>query len=64
MPSRDERFAGHAKYKALPDPIHDKYGKPKQAAHYQPKDFNYDAEQGACICPAGKESYGNCSIGW
>ncbi len=40
MRSRDERFAGQDKYKALPDPIHDKGGKPKKAARYQPKDFD------------------------
>ena len=66
MRSRDERFAEQDKYKALPDPLHDKCGKPKQTARYQPKDFNYDAGQGTCFCPAGKELYGNgsgCTIG-
>jgi transposase len=65
MRSRDERFAGQDKYKALPDPIHDKGGKPKQAARYQPKDFDYDQQTGTCFCPAGKQLYGNgsgCSI--
>ncbi len=61
MRSRDERFAGQGKYKALPDPIHDKGGKPKQAARYQPKDFDYDPQTGTCICPAGKQLYGNGS---
>ncbi len=61
MRSRDERFAGQDKYKALPDPIHDKGGKPKQAARYQPKDFDYDPQAGTCICPAGKQLYGNGS---
>ena len=61
MRSRDERFADQDKYKALPDPIHDKGGKPKQAARYQPKDFDYDPQTGTCICPAGKQLYGNGS---
>jgi transposase len=61
MRSRDERFAEQGKYKALPDPIHDKGGKPKQAARYQPKDFDYDPQTGTCICPAGKQLYGNGS---
>lgn len=61
MRQRDERFAGQDKYKSLPDPIHDKGGKPKKAARYQPRDFDYDAEAGTCICPAGKELYGNGS---
>jgi len=65
MRSRDERFAEQDKYKALPDPIHDKGGKPKQAARYQPKDFYYDADKGTCFCPAGKQLYSdgsNCTI--
>jgi transposase len=57
MRSRDERFAEQDKYKANPDPLHDKGGKPRQAARYQPKDFDYDAEQGTCFCPAGKQLY-------
>lgn len=61
MRGRDERFAEQDKYKALPDPIHDKGGKPKQAARYQPKDFDYDPQAGTCICPAGKQLYGNGS---
>jgi hypothetical protein len=66
MRGRDERFAGQDKYKALPDPIHDKGGKPKQAARYQPKDFKHDPQAGTCICPAEKQLYGDgsgCIIG-
>ena len=61
MRSRDERFAEQDKYKVLPDPIHDKGGKPKQAARYQPQDFDYDPQTGTCICPAGKQIYSNGS---
>jgi hypothetical protein len=61
MRSRDERFAGQGKYKDLPAPTHDKGGKPKQAARYQPKDFDYDPQAGTCTCPAGKRLYGNGS---
>ena len=61
MRQRDERFAGQDKYKALPDPIHDKGGKPRQAARYQPRDFDYDPQDGTCFCPAGKQLYGNGS---
>ena len=61
MRSRDERFADQGKYKTLPDPIHDKGGKPRKAARYQPKDFDYDPQTGTCICPAGKQLYGNGS---
>jgi len=65
MRSRDERFAEQGKYKTLPDPIHDKGGKPKQAARYQPRDFDYDPDKGTCFCPAGKQLYSdgsNCII--
>ena len=61
MRSRDERFAEQDKYKALPDPIHDKGGKPRKAARYQPRDFDYDPQAGTCTCPAGKQLYGNGS---
>jgi len=61
MRGRDERFAGQDKYKALPDPLHDKGGKPKQAARYRPKDFDYDPQAGTCICPAGIKLYGDGS---
>jgi len=61
MRKRDERFAGQSKYKVLPDPIHDKGGKPKQAARYQPRDFDYDPQAGTCTCPEGKKLYGDGS---
>lgn len=53
MRSRDERFADQDKYKALPDPIHDKGGKPKQAARYQPRDLLRSAV-GNVYLPCGK----------
>ncbi|MBK7016324.1 MAG: transposase [Sulfuritalea sp.] len=58
MRKRDERFQDQAKYKALPDPLYDK-AHPKKAGHYLPRDFDYDAEAGTCICPAGKSLYQN-----
>ncbi len=61
MRGRDERFAEQDKYKALPDPLHDKGGKPSPPARYQPKDFDYNQGAQTCICPAGKELYGNGS---
>ena len=59
MRQRDERFAGQDKYKALPDPLYDKGGKPKKAKRYRPEDFDYDEETGTCTCPAGKRLYQN-----
>ncbi|MGZ8984686.1 MAG: IS1182 family transposase [Methylotenera sp.] len=65
MRQRDERFAGQAKYKVAADPLHDKSNKNTQSSktskHYQPQDFNYNSDTGACICPAGKNLYQNGS---
>ena len=64
MRSRDERFAEQDKYKALPDPLHDKSGKKnakKKAAAYRPEDFRFDPVTKTCICPADKTLYGNGS---
>ena len=59
MRKRDERFKDQARYKALPDPIYDKAHPKKTAGHYRPKDFDYDAAAGTCLCPAGKSLYQN-----
>jgi len=61
MRKRDERFKDQAKYKAQPDPLYDKAHPKKGAAHYRPKDFDYDAAAGTCLCPAGKSLYQNGS---
>ncbi len=61
MRKRDERFKDQAKYKAQPDPLYDKAHPKKTAGHYRPKDFDYDAKAGTCICPAGKSLYQNGS---
>ncbi len=59
MRKRDERFKDQARYKALPDPLYDKAHPTKGAGHYRPRDFDYDAKAGTCICPAGKRLYQN-----
>ena len=59
--ARYERFATQAKYKALPDPLYDKHGQPKQTARYQPQDFDHDPAAKTCFCPAGKKLYGHGS---
>jgi len=61
MRKRDERFKDQAKYKAPPDPLYDKAHPKKTAGDYRPKDFDYDADAGTCICPAGKSLYQNGS---
>ena len=62
MRGRDERFKDRGKYKAVPDPLHDKAGmKPKKAGRYRPEDFDYDPQAGTCVCPAGKTLYQNGS---
>lgn len=65
MRGRDERFKNRDKYKANPDPLHDKRGtgskKAGASGRYRPADFDYDPEAGTCICPAGKALYQNGS---
>ncbi len=59
MRKRDERFKDQAKYKAQPDPLYDKAHPKKAAGHYRSKDFDYDADAGTYVCPAGKSLYQN-----
>jgi len=65
MRRRDERFAEQGRYKALPDPLHDKAATNRtSAAKFLPSDFAYDPATNTCICPAGKKLYSagsNCS---
>lgn len=60
MRGRDERFKTRLRYKARPDPLHNKQGK-RPSRHYRPSDFTYDEASGTCICPAGKVLYQNGS---
>jgi transposase len=60
MRRRDERFADQDKYKALPDPLHDKAGR-TSTKQYGPADFSFDPDTHTCICPAGKRLYGSGS---
>lgn len=60
MRGRDERFKDRLRYKAKPDPLHNKQGK-KASRHYRPQDFTYDETAGTCVCPAGKRLYQNGS---
>lgn len=58
MRQRDERFADQGKYKAQPDPLHDKAATGKQPSRvYGPQDFDFDPLAHTCICPAGKKLY-------
>jgi len=59
MRKRDECFKDQTKYKAQPDPLYDKAHPKKAAGHYRPKDFDYDADAGTCVCPAGRPLYQN-----
>ena len=62
MRKRDERFKERDRFKANPDPLHDKGGKNNTSAKcYRPSDFDYDPATGTCICPAGKQLYQNGS---
>ena len=59
MRQRDERFRDQARHTTQPDPLYDKAHPKKTAGHYRPKDFDYDADAGTCVCPAGKSLYRN-----
>jgi transposase len=62
MRKRDERFATQDRHKQHPDPLYDKSSrKNAKAAVYRPEDFRHDPATGTCICPAGKNLYGNGS---
>lgn len=58
MRRRDERFAGQAKYKALPDALWDKSATGSAApSTFRPAHFRYDPVTKTCLCPAGKRLY-------
>jgi hypothetical protein len=58
MRRRYARFADHAKYKLLPDPLYDKAAHGRSSpAKFKASDFAYDAKCNRCICPAGKKLY-------
>ena len=63
MRQRDERFEDRAKHKAKPDPLYDKQaiGKAAPIRLYRPSDFEHDAQNNCCICPAGQRLYSNGS---
>ena len=50
---RDERFATQARYLALPNPLHDKSGRPTSPRVFTPEDFAFDPDARTCVCPAG-----------
>ncbi len=58
---RDERYAGQERHTEKPDPLWDKRPKPASSRCYTPADFQFDPAQQTCICPAGKQLYGNGS---
>lgn len=59
--SRDERYAGQEEHKAKPDPLWDKRAKPEKVTCFKPEDFQADLQARTCVCPAGKQLYGNGS---
>jgi transposase len=67
MRQRDERFADQRRYKAAPDPLHDKGDpKPDTSGVYKASDFIVAPDQSYCTCPAGNRLYRNgkhCTIG-
>ena len=67
MRQRDERLKDQGRYKAGPDPLHDKGAADgdKTPKRFSPSDFDADLDRGTCICPAGKLLYRsgmNCRV--
>ena len=58
---RDERYADQARHKDKPDPLYDKRSPVKKKALFKPEDFRFDPEAKTCVCPAGRQLYGNGS---
>jgi transposase len=56
MRQRDARFVMQGRYKAAPDPLHDKSAVPVETASsvYTSRDFAYDPTTRTCVCPAGR----------
>lgn len=62
---RDPRYAGQARHKAKPDPLHDKSAKAPRTRRFTPADFTQSEDASHCLCPAGKRLYrngGECTI--
>ena len=57
MRQRDERFKDQDRFKAGPDPLHDKGATNKDAKPklFSPSDFTVDLANRICVCPAGKQ---------
>lgn len=58
---RDPRYAGQEQHAEKPDPLWDKSAKARSSACYTRADFQFDPILQTCICPAGKQLYGNGS---
>ena len=54
---RDERFATQDRYRALPNPLHNKAEGATTAKVFALSAFTYDADARTCVCPAGKSLY-------
>jgi transposase len=59
MRKRDERFADQDKYKADPDPLHNKQSDSQTSKVYRPEHFEFNSDHTQCICPANQILTGN-----
>ncbi len=59
MRRRDDRFATQDRYRALPDPLHDKSTSGTSAAvsAFTPSNFTNNPGARTCVCPAGRSLY-------
>ena len=58
---RDERYADQCLHTAKPDPLWNKAKRTKQSKCFKPADFRLAEDHSHCVCPAGKQLYGNGS---
>ena len=58
---RDERYADQCLHAAKPDPLWNKAKRTKQSKCFKPADFRLAEDHSHCVCPAGKQLYGNGS---
>lgn len=58
---RDERYADQCVHAAKPDPLWNKAKHVKQSKCFKPADFRLAEDHSHCVCPAGKQLYGNGS---
>jgi transposase len=58
---RDERYGDQDVHTSKPDPLWNKAKPAKKSGCFRPADFRLAEDHSHCVCPAGKQLYGNGS---